>query len=124
MILPLTSVASVSTRSEGRSDLALSPLGLYGNWDRGQRASFGSFRIAVILRLWATVLMVEIDVCMVTKRLILFVKRFRSKASSAAPLPPVLFVTLQRIGFDFLPSRHYDTVSLGRGRFDSQPRRG
>ena len=55
--------------------------------------------------------MVEINVCMVTKRLILYAKRFRSKASSAAPLPPVLFVILQRIGFDFLPPRHYDTVS-------------
>ena len=55
--------------------------------------------------------MVEIDVCMVTKRLILFAKRFRSKASPAAPLPPVLFVTLRRIGFDFLPPRHYDTAS-------------
>ncbi len=59
--------------------------------------------------------MVEIEVRMVTKRLILFAKGFRSKASSAAPLPPVLFVILQRIGFDFLPPRHYDTVSEERG---------
>ncbi len=59
--------------------------------------------------------MVEIDVRMVTKRLILFAKGFRSKAPSAAPLPPVLFVILQRIGFDFLPPRHCDTVPKGRG---------
>src|SRR4030067_3376499 len=80
------------------------------NGDRGQRASFGSFRIAVILRLWATMLIVESDVCMVNKRMILFTKRLRpafaealragrSKAPSAAPLSPVPFAYRQGIGF-------------------------
>jgi hypothetical protein len=43
--------------------------------------------------------MVENDVCMVTKRLILFAKRFRSKAPSAAPLSPVPFADRRGIGF-------------------------
>ena len=54
--------------------------------------------------------MVESDVCMVNKRMIFFTKRLRpafaealragrSKASSAAPLPPVQFADRQGIGF-------------------------
>jgi hypothetical protein len=78
---------------------SLSPMRLCRNGDRGQRASFGSFRIAVILRLWATILIVESDVCMVNKRMILFTKRLRPKAPSAAPLSPVQFADRQGIGF-------------------------
>src|SRR4030042_3999004 len=76
--------------------------------DRGQRASFGSFRIAVIRRLWATVLMVENDVCMVNNHMILFAKRFRSKAPSAASLFPIQLVDRRRVGFDFLPIPYCD----------------
>jgi len=79
--------------------------------DRGQRASFGSFRIAVIRRLWVTVLMVENDVCMMNKRMILFAKRFRSKAPSAASLSPIQLANRRRVGFDFLSTPYYDTVS-------------
>jgi len=79
--------------------------------DRGQRASFGSFRIAVIRKLWVTVLMVENDVCMVNKRMILFAKRFRSKAPSAASLSPIQLVDRRRVGFDFLSTPYCDTVS-------------
>ena len=81
------------------------------NGDRGQRASFGSFRIAVILRLWATILNVESDVCMVNNRMILFTKRLRSKAPSAAPLSPVQFANRRGLGLYFLPTIYYDTVS-------------
>lgn len=80
---------------------------------RGQRASFGSFRIAVILRLWATILIVESDVCMVNRRMILFAKRFRSKAPSAASLSPGQFGDRLRIAFDFLPTLYCYTVSNG-----------
>jgi hypothetical protein len=52
---------------------------------------------------------------MVTKRMTLFAKRFRSKAPSAAPLSPVLFADRRGIGFYFLPTIYCDTVSLGRG---------
>ena len=81
--------------------------------DRGQKASFGSFRIAVIRRLWVTVLMIENDVCMVNKRMIVFAKRFRSKAPSAASLSPIELVDGRRIAFDFdfLPTPYCDTVS-------------
>ncbi len=92
--------------------------------DRGQKASFGSFRIAVIRRLWVTILMIENDVCMVNKRMIVFAKRFalpspkrlragRSKAPSAASLSPIELVDGRRIAFDFdfLPTPYCDTVS-------------
>ena len=89
---------------------------------RGRRASFGSFRIAVILRLCATILIVESDVCMVNKRMILFTKRFRpafaealragrSKAPSAASLFPIQLVDRRRVGFDFLPIPYCDIAS-------------
>ena len=83
---------------------------------RGQRASFGSFRIAIILRLWATVLTVENCVCMVNKPMILFAKRFRSKAPSAASLSPGQFVDRPGTGCDFLPAPYSDTVSRGEGK--------
>ena len=79
--------------------------------DRGQKASFGSFRIAVIRRLWVTGQMIENDVCMVNNRMILFAKRFRSKASSAASLSPIELVDGRRIAFDFLPTPYCYTVS-------------
>ncbi len=83
----------------------------------GQRASFGSFRIAIILRLWVTVLTVENGVCMVNKPMILFAKRFRSKAPLAASLPPGQFVDRPGTGCDFLLAPYCDTVSGGeRGR--------
>jgi hypothetical protein len=44
-------------------------------------------------------LIVESDVCMVNKRMILFIKRLRSKAPSAAPLSPVQFADRQGLGF-------------------------
>ena len=93
----------------------LSPEKLCRNGDRGQRASFGSFRIAVILRLWATIPNVESDVCMVNKPMILFTKRLRSKAHSAAPLSPVQFADRRGLGLYFLPTIYYDTVSEGKG---------
>jgi hypothetical protein len=83
--------------------------------DRGQKASFGSFRIAIILRVWVTVLMIENGVCMVDKQLILFAKRFRSKALSAASLSPIELVDSRRIAFDILLTPYCDTVSRGRG---------
>ena len=89
------------------------PMRLCRNGDRGQRASFGGFRIAVILRLWATILNVESDVCMVNKRMILFTKRLRSKAPSAAPLSSVQFADRRGLGLYFLPTIYYDTVSKG-----------
>jgi len=52
------------------------------------------------LRLWVTVLIIECDVCMVNKRMILFTKRLRSKAPSAAPLSPVRFEA--HPGIDFI----------------------
>ena len=82
---------------------------------RRQRASFGSFRIAIILEGWATGLTVENGVCMGNKPMILFVKRFRSKALSAASLPPDQLGDRRRITFDFLPTPYCDTVSGGRG---------
>jgi len=91
------------------------PMRLCRNGDRGQRASFGGFRIAVILRLWATILNVESDVCMVNKRMILFTKRLRSKAPSAAPLSSVQFADRRGLGLHFLPTIYYDTVSRGEG---------
>ena len=68
--------------------------------------------------------MVENDVCMVNKRMILFIKRLRSKAPSAASLSPGQLADRRRVGFDFLPTPYCDIVSKGRGegRFDSQPR--
>ena len=80
---------------------------------RGQRASFGSFRIAIILRLWATVLTVENCVCMVNKPMVLFDKRFLPKAPSAASLSPGQFVDRPGTGCDFLPAPYCDTVSKG-----------
>ncbi len=44
-------------------------------------------------------LIVESDVSMVNKRMILFTKRLRSKAPSAAPLSPVQFADRQGIAF-------------------------
>jgi hypothetical protein len=61
-------------------------------------------------------LMVENDASMVSKIENLLAKRFRSKAPSAATLPPDLFVDFRRVGFDFLPSPYCDIVSQGRGR--------
>ena len=82
---------------------------------RGQRASFGSFRIAVLCRLWVTVLVVEIDVCMVIKGVNLFAKGFRSKAPLAASLSPGGFVNRRRIIFDFLPTPNCNIVPKARG---------
>ncbi len=59
--------------------------------------------------------MVENDVCMVNKRMILFAKRFRSKAPSAASLSPIQLADRRKVGFDFLPTPYCDTVSQGRG---------
>ena len=78
---------------------------------KGQRASFGSFRIAIILVGWATVLTVENNVCMGNKPMILFVIRFRSKALSTASLSPRQLGDRRRIKFDFLPINYCDTVS-------------
>jgi hypothetical protein len=72
-------------------------------------------------------LMVENDASMVGKIENLLAKRFRpafaealragrSKAPSAATLPPGLFVDFRRVGFDFRPSPYCDIVSQGRGR--------
>jgi hypothetical protein len=55
--------------------------------------------------------MIENDVCMVNKRMILFDRRFRSKAPSAASLSPVELVDGRRIAFDFLPTPYCNTVS-------------
>jgi hypothetical protein len=71
---------------------------------RRQRTSFESFRIAVIRRLWATVLIVKNDVCMVNSRMMSFTKRSRSKAFSAASLSPSQLVDRRRIASDFLPT--------------------
>jgi len=79
----------------------------------GKRASFGSFRIAVLLRLWLTILILENDVCIGNKRMILFAKRFRSKAPLAASLSLGQFVNHRRIGFDFRITPYYDTASKG-----------
>ncbi len=57
--------------------------------------------------------MVENDVCMVNKRMILFAKRFRSKGPSAASLSPIQLADRRRVGFDFLPTPYCDTVSTG-----------
>jgi hypothetical protein len=78
---------------------------------RGRRASFRSFRIAVILRLWATVLIAENNVFMVNKRIILFAKRFRSEAPSAASPSPGQIGDHRRIGCDFLLTPYCGTVS-------------
>jgi hypothetical protein len=55
--------------------------------------------------------MVKNDVCMVNKRMILFAKRFRSKAPSAASLSPGQLADRRRVGFDFLPTPYCDTGS-------------
>jgi hypothetical protein len=86
---------------------------------RGQGASFGSFRIAIILRLWATVPTVENGVCMANKPMILFAKRFRSKAPSAASLPPGQFVDGPGASCEYQPAPYCDTASCrgeGGGR--------
>jgi hypothetical protein len=83
---------------------------------RGQRVGFGSFEIAIILRLWSTALTVENGVCMVNKAIILFSKRFRSKVPSAASLSPGQFADHGGTGCDFLPASHFDTVSRGKGK--------
>ena len=88
---------------------------------RGQRDSFGSFRIAVVWRLWATVLMLEDDVGMVNRRMILCVKKFRSKASLAAPLSPGQLVDRRRIGFYFSPTFYCYTASQGGGELGGLP---
>jgi hypothetical protein len=59
--------------------------------------------------------MIENDVCMVNKRMILLAKRFRSKALLAAPLSPIELVDNRRIAFDILLTPYCDTVSQGRG---------
>jgi hypothetical protein len=59
---------------------------------------------------------VERDVCMVNKFLILFAKRFRSKALSAASLSPIEVVDSRRIAFDILLTPYCATVSPGGGR--------
>jgi hypothetical protein len=56
--------------------------------------------------------MIENDVCVVNRRMILFAKRFRSKALSAASLSPIELVGGRRIAFDFLPTP-CDTASKG-----------
>ncbi len=50
---------------------------------------------------------------MVNKRMILFAKKFRSKALSAASLSPIQLVGGRRIAFDFLPTPYCDTASKG-----------
>jgi len=47
--------------------------------------------------------------------MILFAKRFRSKAPSAASLSPGQLADRRRVGFDFLPTPYCDTVSGERG---------
>jgi hypothetical protein len=83
--------------------------------DRGQRADFESFRIAVIGSSGVTVLMIENDVCMVNRRMILFVNRFRSKALSAASLSPIGLLDGRRITCYFLLTPYCDTVSQKGG---------
>ncbi len=78
---------------------------------RGQRASFGSLRIAIILEEWETVLTLDMSVCMGIKPMILFVKMFRSKALSATSLSPGQLGDCRRIPFDFLTTPYCDTVS-------------
>ena len=97
---PLTPSLSHETVSEGG--------------ERTER-QLGSFRIAIILRLWPTVLTVENSVCMVSNPMILFAKRFRSKAPSATSLSSGQFVGSPGTGCDFLPAPYCDTVSPGRG---------
>ena len=57
--------------------------------------------------------MFENDFCMVNNRMILFAKRFRSKAPSAASLSPGQFGDQLRTDFDFLLTLYCDTVSKG-----------
>ena len=45
----------------------------------------------------------------------LFAKRFRSKAPSAASLSPIQLANRRRVGFDFLSTPYYDTVSWREG---------
>jgi hypothetical protein len=52
---------------------------------------------------------------MVNKPMILFAKRFHSKAPLAASLPPGQFVDRPGTGCDFLPAPYCDTVSGGEG---------
>ncbi len=59
--------------------------------------------------------MVGNDVSRVNKIMNLFAKRFRSKAPSASSLPHGRLANFGRIGFDFLRSPYYDTVSNGEG---------
>jgi hypothetical protein len=70
-----------------------------------------SFRIAIILRAWATNLRLERGVCMGINPLILFVKKFRFKAPSAVSLSPYKIVDCPNKGCDFLPAPYRDTVS-------------
>jgi len=84
----------------------------------GGRASFGSFRIAILWTLGVTVLIVKNDVCMVNKTMNLFTQRFRSKAPSAAPPSLSRFINFWRIGFHFFSISYCDTVSCGRGYED------
>ena len=64
-------------------------------------------------------MIVESDVCMVNKRMILFSKRLRSKAPSAAPLSPVQFADRQGIGF-ISCQLFIVTQSLNKGGFRNQ----
>jgi hypothetical protein len=59
--------------------------------------------------------MIENDVCMVNKRIILLAKRFRSKALSAASSSPIELVDSRRIAFNILLIPDCDTVSMGSG---------
>jgi hypothetical protein len=52
---------------------------------------------------------------MVNKRVILFAKRFHSKAPSAASLSPGQLRNHLSAGFDFLPTPKYNRVSKGEG---------
>jgi hypothetical protein len=47
------------------------------------------------------------------KRIILFFKRFRPKAPSAASLSPGRLVECQKWGFDFLLTPYYEIVFKG-----------
>jgi hypothetical protein len=72
-------------------------------WSKGQRERASEAFDCGYLKVWATGLMLKIDVSMGNKRLTLLDKRFRSKAPSAVSLPLALPVSRGRGGLDPLP---------------------
>ena len=76
-----------------------------------RRASFGSFRIAVLYKTMGGKPVGSDDVSRAINVMNFFIKRFRSKASSAGSLSPGRFVNRRRMDFDSLPTPDCDTVS-------------